>query len=157
MSSQAERSPDSKPSTNNRSWFFRNRPKTPAKLPSPLFGPEFYGNVHRVLTDAGIVISQAESPFYEPEGQTSLLRILHGIFERVQLYNYSNLTYPGGLWSFSYACKGDLCPIGDFDLARVADSGLGFRYYSEAVHRAAFAHPQFQADRLAEYLTPPKG
>jgi spermidine synthase len=110
--------------------------------------------VKRVLADDGVVVSQAESPFYEPEMQASLVRVLSRLFRRVQLYNYTNLTYPGGLWSFSYAAKGDLCPVGDFDPARVDASGLDFRYYGSAVHRAAFVHPTFQSRRLAGHLTP---
>ena len=121
---------------------------------TPLFGPEFYGNVHRVLADDGIVVSQAESPFYELEQQRSLLSILGQRFERVQLYNYTNLTYPGGLWSFAYGAKTDRCPVGDFAVERVAASGLQFRYYNPEIHRAAFCHPQFQADALKPLLTP---
>jgi len=121
----------------------------------PLFGPEFYGNVRRVLRDGGVVVSQAESPFYELEQQRSLMGILRSLFERVQLYNYTNLTYPGGLWSFSFAARDDLCPVADFDPSRVARSGLSFRYYGPEIHRAAFALPAFQADALAEFLTPP--
>ena len=122
----------------------------------PLFGAEFYGDVHRVLHDDGIVVSQAESPFYEPEAQLELLRILRDRFQRVRIYNYSNLTYPGGLWSFSFACKGDLCPIEDLDGARIEHARLSFQYYSAAVHRAAFALPAFQLDNLAGLLSPPK-
>lgn len=123
---------------------------------TPLFGPEFYSNVKRVLNDDGVVVSQAESPFYEPEAQLALIKILDGLFRRVQLYNYSNLTYPGGVWSFSFACKGDCCPVGDFEAARVAASGLSFRYYSADVHRAAFVHPAFQVQSLGEHVTPLK-
>ena len=119
----------------------------------PLFGAEFYANVHRVLNDDGIVISQAESPFYEVEQQASLVAILGERFRRVHLYNYVNLTYPGGLWSFSFAGKSDLCPVGDFDPRRVDESGLTFRWYGAAVHEAAFVLPGFQADNLAERLT----
>jgi spermidine synthase len=121
-----------------------------------LFGAEFYGNVGRILTDEGLVVSQAESPFYEPAAQRSLLEILNEPFRRVSLYNYSNLTYPGGLWSFSFACKADLCPLADFDATRVERSGQRFEYYNPDVHRAAFALPAFQRRQLDGLLTPPK-
>ena len=121
---------------------------------TPLFGPEFYGNVHRVLHDGGIAVSQAESSLLELDAQTSLLRILSTIYDRVHLYNYVNMTYPGGLWSFSFASKGQLCPLGKFDEGRVKTSGIEFRYYNPLIHRAAFALPTFQARALAPYLTP---
>jgi spermidine synthase len=68
----------------------------------------------------------------------------------VHLYNYVNLTYPGGLWSFSFASKGDLCPIGDLDAGRIQGAGLTFRYYSAQIHRAAFVLPEFQRLQLGE-------
>ena len=117
----------------------------------PLFGPEFYGNVKKVLTERGIVVSQGESAFYSGEMQKSLLRILDGLFQRVGLYNYTNMTYPGGLWSFTFASKG-LRPVADFDPSRVRASGIEFNYYNPHVHRAAFDLPQFMRKELGEFL-----
>ena len=120
----------------------------------PLFGPEFYGNVKRVLTDEGIVVSQAESAFYAMDTQKSLLRILAALFERVNLYNYANMTYPSGLWSLSFASRG-LHPVTDFDPDRVSRSGIEFRYYNASVHRAAFALPEFARKELGAFLKQP--
>lgn len=125
---------------------------------TPLFGDTFYRNVHRILADDGLVVSQAESCFYELEMQTKLVDILAAAFPQVQLYNYSNLTYPGGLWSFSIAGKrGGWCPVGRLDPVRVESTGLDFRYYSAAVHRAAFALPTFQRRALGDRLTALQG
>ena len=118
----------------------------------PLFGSEFYTNVRRILLPDGVVVSHAHSPFYDAAAQASLLRILGDSFDRVQIYNYSNLTYPGGLWSFSFAGNGDLCPVGDLDDRRVEQSGCAFRYYSAAMHRAAFVLPEFQIKQLGKLL-----
>ena len=119
---------------------------------APLFGPEFYGNVKRVLSDDGIVVSQGESPFFELETQRSMVEIAATLFEHVHVYNYSNITYPGGFWSFIWASK-TLCPLADFHRDRVRESQLRFRYYNEATHKAAFALPQFQLERLSDVLT----
>jgi spermidine synthase len=118
-----------------------------------LFSTEFYTNVERILTDDGIVVTQANSPFYEPEAQRQLLEVLRPLFRRLHLYNYSNLTYAGGLWSFSWAGKGDSCPVRDLAPSRVADSGLDFHYYNAAIHRAAFVLPEFQSVALSDILT----
>ena len=118
---------------------------------TPLFGSRFYADVARVLEPGGLVVSQAESPFYEPERQRSMLKILSGEFERTAIYNYSNLTYPGGLWSFTFA--GNLCPVGDFDVSRVDAAGLDCRYYNKAVHRGAFILPEFQRKNLTGLLS----
>ena len=123
-------------------------PIGPAK---PLFGDSFYKNVARVLNDNGIVVSQGESIFYEKEAQQTILRSISNNFAVTSLYNYHNLTYPGGMWSFAFGSKG-LHPLKDFDEARVAASDLEFSYYSSDVHRGAFALPQFQQDALDEFL-----
>lgn len=121
---------------------------------APLFNEKFYQDVYRVLAPDGIVVSQGESPFYEAVAQKSLLGILAKVFPKAHLYNYTNITYPGGVWSFAFASKG-LCPVADFDEARVKASGLEFSYYHPTLHRAAFALPQFQRNLLAENFRDP--
>lgn len=113
----------------------------------PLFGEEFYKNVSRVLNKKGIVVSQAESPFYSRDIQLRLYKILKGIFKNVKLYNYSNITYPGGLWSFSFASN-EQDPLKDFDEKRVSESNLKFSYYTPEVHKSAFELPQFMKKDL---------
>ncbi|MGB0563528.1 MAG: polyamine aminopropyltransferase [Spirulinaceae cyanobacterium] len=120
---------------------------------APLFGPAFYHNVVRCLAPGGVVVAQAESPFLFAPMQRKLLEILQGCFPIVRLYNYSNMSYPGGFWSFAFAAP-TLHPIADFAADRPAASGLGFRYYSSAIHQAAFVLPPFMGDRLAPFLTP---
>lgn len=117
----------------------------------PLFGEEFYQDINRVLTDDGIVVSQGESPFFHPEVQASMLKLLGGIFPIVRSYNFSNLTYPGGLWSFSFSSK-KYHPLRDFNPERVGASKLEFDYYNADIHRGAFALPSFMLKQVAPYL-----
>lgn len=117
----------------------------------PLFGAEFYKNIYKCLNENGIVVSQGESPFYEEKMQGVLMSVLHDQFEVVALYNFSNMTYPGGLWSFSFASKG-LKPVVDFDGARVSSSGMDFEYYNKELHAAAFCLPEFMKKRLAKFI-----
>ncbi len=118
---------------------------------TPLFNIDFYRDVFNSLTENGIVVSQGESCFYESESQNSLLKILHETFPVVSVYNYSNLTYPGGLWSFTFASKG-LSPVKDFDEDRILKSDLKFQYYNKDIHRSAFCLPQFMQNSVKEYL-----
>lgn len=122
---------------------------------TPLFGLDFYRNVARCLTPNGIVVSQAESPFFFAPMQTKLLEILADCLPLVNLYNYGNMSYPGGTWSFSFASQG-LDPVQDFQPERVSTSGLDFQYYNSEIHTAAFALPSFMRDRLSPFLTPPR-
>lgn len=113
----------------------------------PLFGPEFYRNVDRILTDNGVVVAQGESPFYAVEQQQSLLKTMGDLFPIVSLYNYTNQTYPGGLWSFAIASK-KYHPVNNLDSDRVVESGIDFSWYSPAIHKAGFVLPQFVLNNL---------
>ncbi|WP_371373817.1 polyamine aminopropyltransferase [Thalassotalea aquiviva] len=115
---------------------------------APLFGPEFYADVYNCLSEDGLVVSQGESSWYALEIQKSLLQVLNSVFPQTYLYSFSNLTYPGGLWSFTFASK-KYHPINDFNAERVAASGLDFDYYNAELHSAAFALPNFARKGLA--------
>lgn len=119
---------------------------------TPLFGPDFYKDIYKCLSDDGIVVSQAESPFLNAEMQGKILSILKEIFPNVFMYNYTNLTYPGGIWSFTMGSK-KFHPIRDLDESRVKASGLDFEYYNEGIHKASFYLPNFQKKAYAEYLS----
>ena len=107
-----------------------------------LFGPAFYKNVKRILTEDGVVASQAGSPFYEISTIKNLFKITTKIFPVVEVCLFNNLTYPGGLWAFTFATKG-LHPVKDFRPARVKASKLKLRWYNAEIHAACFALPNF--------------
>ncbi|MCG6893447.1 MAG: polyamine aminopropyltransferase [Desulfobacteraceae bacterium] len=117
----------------------------------PLFDKAFYENTAGLLLDGGILITQAESPFYDPDLQRPMLANQRPYFPRLHLYLLTNLTYPGGLWSFGFASKGP-DPLRDFDPRRVEASGLRFRYYNADIHRAAFALPTFVTETLCDTI-----
>jgi spermidine synthase len=118
---------------------------------APLFNSAFYKNVKKCLTPNGIVVSQGESVFFESHMQQILLGILGEHFSKVSIYNYSNLTYPGGLWSFTYASDA-LDPIKNFNESRVQTSKMKFNYYNEQIHKAAFALPSFMREKVQHLL-----
>ena len=119
---------------------------------SVLFGETFYKNVHAALKKEGLVVAQAESPFYEIENQKDMLKISKGLFSKAGFYNYSNLSYPSGLWSFLFASKGPH-PIKDFKAEKVKTSGLSFRYYNEDIHKASFVRTQFAKEAFGKLWT----
>lgn len=120
----------------------------PIGAAQPLFGDEFYRNVKNRLNDNGIVVSQCGSPHYSSNVMKSLLEVLNSLFPVTQLYTFSNLTYPGGLWSFSFASKG-LHPIRDIRQQDLSE----MKYYNQKIHEASFAHPQFIKNQLKNLLT----
>ncbi len=117
---------------------------------TPLFNVDFYKDVAARLSDQGIVVSQGESPYYDMKMQKVLMKILAEVFPKVHIYNYCNMSYPSGLWSFTFASKG-LCPFKDFNPERVQQK---FQYYSTAIHYGAFLLPQFMLDEHQNSLSP---
>jgi spermidine synthase len=117
----------------------------------PLFGEEFYRDIFKLLSEDGIVVSQGESPFFHSDVQTSMIKLLGSVFPIVRSYNFSNLTYPGGLWSFSFASK-KYHPLRDFKISRVEESGMEFDYYNAGIHTGAFALPNFMLKKLGPWF-----
>ncbi len=117
----------------------------------PLFGEAFYSDIAAHLEPEGIVVSQAESVFFGKELQESLLKILRKTFQHLYLYNYSNLTYPGGLWSFSFASQSSK-PFPEGLAKKIEQSQLSFKYYNPNIHRGSFCLPNFQRTQFQDLL-----
>jgi spermidine synthase len=79
--------------------------------------------------------------------QQTMFKVLGSFFPIVNCYNFTNMTYPGCLWSFTFASK-KYHPAKDFNPSRVKESGLKFKYYNPAIHKAGFCLPQFMEDNL---------
>lgn len=117
----------------------------------PLFGKEFYSNLHRILDSNGLVVAQGESPFYNSEMQVQLLKIMGDLFKVVQPFNFTNMTYPGGYWTFMFASKG-LAPMPKGLSEKVKVAGLQTDYYNPEIHQAAFALPTFMRKTLGPWI-----
>jgi spermidine synthase len=118
-----------------------------------LFDRAFYGAAASRLKDKGILVTQAASPFYDTPLQRTIFESQRPFFQRLHLYLYGNLTYPGGLWAFGFASSG-VCPLAGFDARRAAAAGLDLRYYNPRIHRAAFMLPEFVHRALGDLLDP---
>jgi spermidine synthase len=102
-----------------------------------LFGPEFYADVKSRLRPDGALVTQTESPVHHLEFIGKTCRLLSGQFRRVALYLASIPTYPGGVWSFTFASD-SLDP-----LTVHRDPPEGLEYYNPGIHRASFALPTY--------------
>jgi len=112
-----------------------------------LFERPFYENIAALLTQSGILITQAESPFYHRDTQRVMLENQKPFFRRLHLYLYPTLAYPGGLYSFGFASLGPH-PLKDLRSASIKDADLYARYYNRQIHAAAFMLPNFVKDSL---------
>jgi len=125
----------------------------PVGSAEPLFNADFYRNAARILSDDGILVTQAESPFYDSSLQRSMLANQRAFFKKLFMYLFPTLTYPGGLWGFGFASK-KFYPIRDINSERVKTSGLSFQYYNADIHRSAFVLPTFIAKNLKGIIDP---
>jgi spermidine synthase len=121
----------------------------PIGIGEGLFTRDFYAACAAALKGHGLLVVQSESPF-DPT-QAHVVREVRALFETLlpcaRTYLACIPTYPLGLWSFTVGAKtpttleepaGEPLPFAD-----------ALRYYTPAVHRAAFALPAF-VTRLLE-------
>src|SRR5688572_15674586 len=112
-----------------------------------LFGKRFYLDCIKALRKDGLLVQQSESPLLHLE----LIREMHGAmreagFKQTHLIHFPQPIYPSGWWSASLArkTKGKLAER----LDERAIAALETQYYNAAIHRAAFALPNFIATAL---------
>ncbi len=116
----------------------------------PLFGIEFYRDIFSCLTEDGIVVSQGESPIYHVEMQNKLMSIINQVFPISSIYHFTNLTYPGGRWCFTYAAK--TIKPNQIDFTKVLNQKIECQYYNAEVHQAAFVLPEFMKKNLSPWI-----
>ena len=104
-----------------------------------LFTPEFYGHVFEALTEDGIMVAQTESPYYEPKLVQRTLAAVGANFPITKLYLAYIPTYPSGMWSFTLGSK----RRDPLEIDKEQIQVLATRYYTPAVHKAAFSLPAF--------------
>jgi spermidine synthase len=115
-----------------------------------LFEVPFYSDVFRSLTAEGVLVAQSSSPVFmqdELKGQATNIR---EVFPIARTYLGVVTGYPGALWSYTIGSKQhDPATVDPRRIAeRLAANGAPTRYYSAAVHQAAFVLPPFVAEIL---------
>lgn len=117
-----------------------------------LFGEAFYRSVYEALKPGGLFVCQALSPFFHQSLIRDVHRIIAGIFPIALPYVTVVPTYPSGLHCFLMGSRVHH-PLRD----GIQAPDLATRWYTAAVHRAAFALPPVVAGLLeqeAERLAP---
>lgn len=113
-----------------------------------LFTPEFYKNCHDCLNPKGVFVNQSGVPFLQED---ELLIVNDGLkksFKAVKFYFVAVPTYVGGLMAMGFASDGDLDDSLEAINQRYTSYASDLRYYTPAVHQAAFAAPKFIEDLL---------
>jgi spermidine synthase len=119
-------------------------PVGPAEV---LFSDRFYRRCKACLTPGGILVTQNGVPFLQGAEIAGTVRLLRPIFADTTCYLAAVPTYMGGPMAFGWASDAaDLrtVPLEKLE-QRCAAAGIDTRYYTPAVHRAAFALPGYVA------------
>lgn len=106
-----------------------------------LFQEPFYRDMKKALKENGIAVTQCESIFLHRVVIQGVYAFARRIYPKTGYYYTSVPTYPSGMIGFMF-CSLRNDPLNDLDEER-AGALKGLRYYTPAVHRAAFALPKF--------------
>ncbi|MCX6090607.1 MAG: polyamine aminopropyltransferase [Atribacterota bacterium] len=113
----------------------------PSGVAEPLFSRAFFQDASDHLSEDGVLVSQIEPPFFHPQRIQKLWQHLD-MFPIVKIYWGLVPTYPGGVWTYIIASK-------KHDPQKVTKNlPFSTRYYSRAVHEAAFILPVFLAEMV---------
>ena len=124
----------------------------PNPFAAGLFEEPFYAAARRALKPGGLMTAQSEPPVLYTTTFRNIYDRQRLAFETKNVHCYLAFipTYTTGMISFSFASKDGAHPLRDVDSSRITRfvEAHPLRYYTEAVHRAAFALPGFVQDML---------
>lgn len=116
-----------------------------------LYTPEFYAGCRRMLNAGGVLVMQNGNIFGQMDEVVSTVRLTAKLFEDAGFYVAAVPTYIGGAMAFGWATDDVQLRLTPLDVLerRYAGAGLDTRFYSPAVHRAAFALPRYLEQAVA--------
>lgn len=114
-----------------------------------LFTYSFYSQVQQSLKKDGIFVCQSESPILYSDVLRSTFQHIDSLYPIAELYTAVVPTYPGGLWSFTYASK-EYPPLHAWkqyqklDLPSTSfEAWAGTKYITDSILENCFQLPQF--------------
>jgi len=115
-----------------------------------LFRGDFYGACRHALKPGGVLVTQNGVVFYQEDEVRGTHACFKELFTCHGFYFAAVPMYAGGLMAFGWASdEVDLAAVPESVVAsRFRESGFGTRYYSEAIHKAAFAWPNHLRETL---------
>ena len=120
-------------------------PHGPGKV---LFSYDFYAACKRCMNNRAIMVTQNGVPIFQPDELVSSLRHFKTIFDHSGCYIAAIPTYIGGHMAMGWASDKDVPHVPDGIIsARYLNEGkFKTKYWTPAVHQAAFALPRFIED-----------
>jgi spermidine synthase len=108
---------------------------------------EFFTDCKRALKKGGILVTQNGLPFLFPEHLRATTEIFASLFKATSPYMCTQPCYFGGPFALNWASDDSrLLGVAEATLAqRTRKRDISARYYTPAVHKAAFALPGYVA------------
>jgi spermidine synthase len=106
---------------------------------------EFFADCRRALKAGGVLVTQNGLPFLFPEHLAQTSGIFASLFKATSPFLCTQPCYFGGPFALNWASDdADLLEVPEPTLARrMGRRAIATRYYTPAVHRAAFALPEY--------------
>ena len=110
-----------------------------------LFEESFYRDAKARLAEGGILVTQNGVPFLQPSELTSTMSKFKRLFAFPHCYLATIPTYVGGAMAMGWGTDDEFMKAVTIDTLthRFREAGFRTRYYTPAVHKAAFALPAF--------------
>lgn len=117
-------------------------PKGPGEI---LFSKEFYTACEGCLNEKGILVTQNGLPFTHPEQLQDSIEHFKSLFKVGTCYTATIPTYLGGPMAFGFATNNaESIDVSTKTLEdRLGKQKIHTKYYSPAVHKAAFVLPEY--------------
>jgi spermidine synthase len=112
---------------------------------------QFFADCKRALKDGGILVTQNGLPFLFPDHLKATTEIFAALFKAASPYMCTQPCYFGGPFALNAASDDTgLLEISEAVLAqRMRKRSVVARYYTPAVHKAAFALPGYVAEAIS--------
>ncbi len=110
-----------------------------------LFSHDYYRGCKGCLTESGILVTQNGVAFFQAEEAKKTAGFFQQLFKDWHFYSAAIPTYVGGIMVFGWGTDNAMLrkiPLETLE-ARYRKSGIATRYYNPAIHRSAFALPQY--------------
>lgn len=108
-----------------------------------LFTESFYRDLRRCLRPGGIVVTQSGVPFLQPREFEASMHGLARAFETATCYVVAVPSYFGGHMTLGWASDSNELLVVPVETLKARAQAITTRYYTPAVHRAAFALPRY--------------
>ncbi|MCB9366151.1 MAG: polyamine aminopropyltransferase [Calditrichaeota bacterium] len=109
-----------------------------------LFTQKYFDLAKRALRENGVFVTQAHSPWDQDSRLGHIRKVMKEFFAQVHWYGAPIPTYPYGWWSFFFASD-RVHPLESAQMNRQQEITQHSKYYTPAIHDAAFAVPAFLA------------